>query len=34
MMDAVHRYEGTVNSGPRDGIMAPSEPRWPTRITP
>ena len=22
MMDAVHRYEGTVNQGPKDGIMA------------
>ena len=33
MMDAVHRYEGTVNQVLGDGIMA-LEPRLPMRITP
>ena len=34
MMDAVHRYEGTVNQVLGDGIMALLEPRLPMRITP
>ena len=32
MMEAVHRYEGTVNQVMGDGIMASSARRWPTRI--
>src|SRR5712671_4977546 len=34
MMDAVHRFEGTVNQVLGDGIMALFGARWPTRITP
>ena len=34
MMDAVHRYEGTVNQVLGDGIMALFGAPWPTRITP
>ena len=33
-MEAVHRYEGTVNQVMGDGFMALSARRWPTRITP
>jgi hypothetical protein len=32
-MDAVHRYEGTVNQVMGDGSSHPSAPRSPTRIT-
>ena len=31
MMEAVHRYEGTVNQIMGDGIMASSEHPWPTK---
>ena len=31
MMEAVHRYEGTVNQVMGDGIMAYSAPPWPTK---
>jgi hypothetical protein len=34
MMDAVHRYEGTVNQVLGDGIMPCSEHRWPMKTTP
>ena len=34
MMDAVHRFEGTVNQVLGDGIMALFERPWRTRITP
>jgi class 3 adenylate cyclase len=34
MMDAVHRYEGTVNQVLGDGIMALLARRWRTRTTP
>ena len=34
MMDAVHRYEGTVNQVLGDGIMALFGHRWPMRTTP
>jgi class 3 adenylate cyclase len=34
MMEAVHRYEGTVNQVMGDGIMALSARRSPTKITP
>ena len=33
MMEAVHRYEGTVNQIMGDGIMAFSAPRWLMKIT-
>jgi hypothetical protein len=33
MMEAVHRYEGTVNQVMGDGIMALFAPPWPTRTT-
>ena len=33
MMEAVHRYEGTVNQVMGDGIMALFGAPWPTRIT-
>ncbi len=33
MMEAVHRYEGTVNQVMGDGIMALLARLWPTRIT-
>jgi class 3 adenylate cyclase len=35
MMEAVHRYEGTINQVMGDGIMARcSERHWPMRTTP
>jgi class 3 adenylate cyclase len=33
MMEAVHRYEGTVNQVMGDGIMALFGAPWPTRTT-
>ena len=33
MMEAVHRYEGTVNQVMGDGIMALFGARWPMKIT-
>ena len=34
MIEAVHRFEGTVCRVMGDGIMALFERRWPTRTTP